>query len=263
MARETDIELLIRVDRVEREIRLWRAGVCVILLSAVVLLLAGQVSTAPTVLEAQKFILKGPDNKVRAVLGTELPGSQPTALTIPFGQYGLYFYDSDGQYRAGMSELGDATGSWQLQLQAKRTPSSARLLVGDGLASVILVGTEQTRELADKEEAEWAKRFNAAKTPEERERLLLGRKFDGVSAALSAFPKGTSSLALKHGVGGGLHFYLHRRRSSFHLMDEKGTTRAVLGHMKLEHPATGVAEERPVSSLVLFDKAAKVLWKAP
>jgi len=118
-------------------------------------------------------------------------------------------------------------------------------------------------ELPGPHESLMPRRFNAAKTPEEREKLFLGRKFDGVSAALSAFPKGTSSLTLKHGLGGGLDFYLHRRQSSFYLMDESGTTRAVLGHTKLEHPATGVAEERPVSSLVFFDKGAKVVWKAP
>jgi hypothetical protein len=46
-------------------------------------------------------------------------------------------------------------------------------------------------------------------------------------------------------------------------MDEHGTTRAVLGHAKIERPPTGVIEERPVSSLVLFDKEGKVVWKAP
>lgn len=86
--------------------------------------------------------------------------------------------------------------------------------VADGLALLTLNATEQTRELANKESAEWARRFNTAKTPEEREKLQRSRKTDGVNAALSAFPKGTSSLSLKHGLGGGLDFYLLRRQAS-------------------------------------------------
>lgn len=73
----------------------------------------------------------------------------------------------------------------------------------------------------------------------------------------------TSSLTLKHGLGGGLDFYLLRKQASLYLMDESGTTRAVLGHTKIERPATGVIEQLPASSLVLFDKEAKVVWKAP
>ena len=265
MTGQADIEVLVRrVHRLEREMRWWRVGVPIVLLSAVALLFVGQANTAPTVIEAQKFILRDPDNRVRAVLGTEFPGSRATGLTAPdVGQYGLHFYDSDGAYRAGLSEFGDATASWQLQLQAKGTPSAAHLLVADGLAALTLNAIEQTREVTDKESAEWAKRFNAAKTPEEREKLLIGRKMDGVNAALSAFPKGTSSLSLKHGLGGGLDFYLLRRQSSVYLMDENGTTRATLGHAKIERPTTGVIEERPVSSLLLFDKEVKEVWKAP
>jgi len=47
------------------------------------------------------------------------------------------------------------------------------------------------------------------------------------------------------------------------LFDENGTTRADLGSTSLEITRTGVIEKRPESSLVLFDKASKVIWSAP
>ncbi len=38
---------------------------------------------------------------------------------------------------------------------------------------------------------------------------------------------------------------------------------AVLGHTALETKATGTVEQPPASSLVLFDRDGKVIWKAP
>ena len=50
---------------------------------------------------------------------------------------------------------------------------------------------------------------------------------------------------------------------SLALRDENQKARAVLGHTELEATVTGAVEQRPASSLVLFDKDGKVIWKAP
>ncbi len=47
------------------------------------------------------------------------------------------------------------------------------------------------------------------------------------------------------------------------LGDENQKARAVLGHTALEATATGTVEQRPASSLVLFDRDGKVIWKVP
>lgn len=47
------------------------------------------------------------------------------------------------------------------------------------------------------------------------------------------------------------------------LYDKDFKPRAVIGVTTLENPRTGVKEQRPSSSLVLFDKDGKVIWKAP
>jgi hypothetical protein len=50
-------------------------------------------------------------------------------------------------------------------------------------------------------------------------------------------------------------------RPRLRLYDEKSKTRAVLGPTELE--TTGTGEQRPESSLVLFDRDGKVLWQTP
>lgn len=49
----------------------------------------------------------------------------------------------------------------------------------------------------------------------------------------------------------------------FSLHDQAGNERATLGHAELESTRTGGVEQRPASSLVLFDKDGKVMWRAP
>jgi len=46
-------------------------------------------------------------------------------------------------------------------------------------------------------------------------------------------------------------------------LGEKDKTRVSLGHTTLEYPRTEVKEERPLSSLVLFDQEGNTIWKAP
>jgi len=55
---------------------------------------------------------------------------------------------------------------------------------------------------------------------------------------------------------------VHTSGPSLVLRDEN-RNRAVLGHTALEATATGTVEQRPASSLVLFDKDGKAIWRAP
>ena len=49
----------------------------------------------------------------------------------------------------------------------------------------------------------------------------------------------------------------------FELRDKNGNTRAILGYAELEKVRAGTVEQRPESSLVLFDRDGTVHWKAP
>ncbi len=50
---------------------------------------------------------------------------------------------------------------------------------------------------------------------------------------------------------------------SLEMSDMNGNSRAVLGRGALTTARTGATEQRPESSLVLFDKDGKVIWTAP
>jgi hypothetical protein len=235
--------------------------------------LMGQTLPRVRVVEAEKFILRDSDGKARVILGAESPGStvpDPAVIRMVFpkmGVYGLHLYSPDGRYRAGLIEAEPGGTGAQLRLLDSSTPSSAYLAVDAGVAALNLTATEKSRDAAEREQSEWGTKFNAAKTPEERERLFLSAPFDGAKAALSAFPKGTSSLSLERGSNGkygGIAAYLTQDgQAAMWLNDERGMSRAVLGGASLENKATGVKEQRPASSLILFDKDGKVIWKAP
>ncbi len=51
--------------------------------------------------------------------------------------------------------------------------------------------------------------------------------------------------------------------ASLELYDKDGNKRAVLGSTSLETTDTGTVTKTAESSLVLFDKKGKVIWKAP
>jgi hypothetical protein len=52
-------------------------------------------------------------------------------------------------------------------------------------------------------------------------------------------------------------------RSSLEISDDGEIPRAILGSTSIEIVKTGTVEKRPESSLVLFDKGGKVIWRAP
>lgn len=259
--------LIQRLDRLEQKNRFWKRVALLFLVIMVPAILMGQALPNRRVVEAEKFILKDTDGRVRGVLGAESPGLPPKGLAISIiGQYGLHLYASDGSHGVSLAEL-HGGGGWQLALRGKDTPSYAILAGMDGLAFLQLAATEQTREAEEHEHEEWREKFNAATTPEERKRLFFTKPFHGVTAEFSTSSKGLSSLELVRGSSlhsrGGMKFYLLEGQPTLRLMDEKGTARAVLGHTKLERKATEVVEQRPTSSLVLFDKNGKVIWQVP
>src|SRR5262249_44893857 len=103
-----------------------------------------------------------------------------------------------------------------------------------------LVDTDQTRGTQARAIEEWKKKVDTAKTPQERERVLHTPPSNKVRARLDASSTGTS----------------------LQLRDANGAS-ATLGETTLKYPATGVTEQRPASSLVLFDKGGNVLWEVP
>lgn len=264
-----------RLDRLERENRRWKR---IAILSIVILgsaSLMGQALQVPTVIEAQKFVLKDSNGKVRGVWGAQDP---PYPTDLVSARYGVHLYASDGRKIAALGERHGNTGS-VLELYDQRTASSASLSAGSAhigtgdqafraAASLDLTATKESREARERQGEELRKKIQAAKTPEERDAVLRAAGSYGVHSRLNAFTKGTSELYIQRGrfleSRGAVNLSVTKEGlPMLMLQDDNGIKRAVLGDIALERPGTEVVEHRPVSSLVFFDKLGKVIWKAP
>lgn len=110
-----------------------------------------------------------------------------------------------------------------------------------------------------------------------RNRLTVGELIDGSLGLyvwgekgnprlwLATWDDGVSRLSL-HDQGGRARALLTVQADgspSLSLRDESTKSRAVLGQATLRTARTGTMERRPAASLVLFDRDANVIWKAP
>jgi hypothetical protein len=87
----------------------------------------------------------------------------------------------------------------------------------------------------------------------------------GQGGILLRGPTGSSMVVLPGALaigGGERHANAVLTYEGLHLRE--GTmTRAALGCIELEAPQTGAVEQRPMSSIILFDKDGLTLWQAP
>jgi hypothetical protein len=257
-----------RLARLEQEIqqcrgenRRWKRGAMLVLAAMLSIVLMGQGLPGQRVIEAEMFVLKDAEGRIRAVLGAE-------RYSLPNSNHGLHLYTSNGKHVASLSESLDGAGG-QLALQAKNTASTAFLRVSEGSVGLHLRATDQTFEEAAREFETWRRSLNSIRTAEEQQRLIATEPFQGVRAefTVASSPKGSSKLELMRGSWRGprdsLQLSLLERAPMLLLKDETGTPRVVLGYAELGNRATGGVEQRPVSSLVLFDNQGKVIWQAP
>ena len=86
-----------------------------------------------------------------------------------------------------------------------------------------------------------------------RLKLLVHRGIDDLPALVLHDKQGGTRIDLSVFEGG----------PSLIVQDGNRRARAVVGYIGPEHVARGIVEQRLPSSLVLFDKDGKVIWKAP
>jgi hypothetical protein len=204
------------------------------------------------VVEAQAFIVKSPDNKVLAILGSPdlaiAPGLQKFKY-VGLGslQWGLHLYGPDGFERATLALLpSESGGGGALQLADGDTTSSIGMTVGfaeKGKAVIAMDSTNQTHEEKWRQTIEKVKMMALAKTKEE------GLKTYEKAASEEQPPQHRA-------------FWVVGGNDTGLALEEQGVTRVSLGRTTLEAP-NEVNIQRPLSTLVLFDKGGKVLWKAP
>ncbi len=139
----------------------------------------------------------------------------------------LSVYDQNGKPRAGLSVIAD--GAPVLVLFDQNGKDRAGLVLGaDGTPALALLDQNGKR------------------------RAVLSTLVDGRPGLLLADQNEKGRLLLGVDTSG----------PSLVLRDEN-QNRAMLGHAALEGKTAGTVEQRPASSLVLFDKDGTVIWKAP
>src|SRR5262249_13158707 len=99
-----DCELSGRLDRLERENRIWKgAGACALLGLSAVLLMAQSGPSRSAILDTKLIVLRDDAGQPRVVIG---PGNVLSQLkpdtTGTGGEFGLYVYGSDGALRTSL-----------------------------------------------------------------------------------------------------------------------------------------------------------------
>jgi hypothetical protein len=148
-------------------------------------------------------------------------------LIEALGTPALVLFDQNGKARAGLTVLPDGRPGLSLYDQNEKKRAGLTV-VGDGTPSLAL--SDQNEKV----------RAGLGVLADGAPGLFLSDQNEKVRAGLMVDTSGPSLV----------------------LRDEN-RNRAVLGHAALEATATGTVEQRPASSLVLFDKDGKVIWKAP
>ena len=223
-----------RLERVERENRrMKQAGVVALAVIAAVGLM-GQASESEVagVVKAEKFVVQPFDLNATAILDIS----------------GLTLYNpTNGKEIAQFSGSG---GNPMISLTGKKADATLAIL-GDNIIQLDLkYGRPQHHAITL-----WVDDVSAYFSISDEK---SGR------ATLSLYESGGPTLRLSDKKGKErVYLSLDEDKPTLRLYDKKGKLRATLGRAGIETTRTGTIVERPESSLVLFDKAGKVIWSAP
>lgn len=270
-----------RVARLERATRRWQLvaiGCACTLALALFLGAAGERTTDEV--RAKTLVLVGPDGKERVKWG---PGKLRDSFVLRL-----------------LDRKGEALGEIGVNPDVESGGERATLSLGDGRQKNTLVGPAELALLGVDSSAflmrgqlTVSRRDGAPQDPGLSASYgssgihVMGKKGASVSLGLIGDPESEARLTLQSGLligvaigaapdgSSSLRLWDNKRKTrgmfeiekdgspSLTLHDPDGTIRAVLGQVELQNTRTGSGEMRPASSLVLFDKAGKVLWNAP
>ncbi len=233
-----------RLDRLERENWYWKRATLLLFIvmgSAILMAVSSASVVDPLIraqtIEAQKFVLKDSNGIIRAEL------------------------KHDAQTRP------DSGGMVSLEPYGKNKPTRAALYLQDGWVYFNLQATDKLKEAWAREEAELLKKMQSPEITLKEKSRLMNTISPQVSISTSA-DAGTA-LSLQSREGSVVSAFVGRNPTTrgrdmqeLEIADGKGA-RAVLGSIDLETTATGSVEQRPASSLVLFNKDGKVIWQTP
>lgn len=280
-----------RLDRLEREMTWWKALATAGVVILVSLLLLGTTHMRVSEeIRAKRFVLVDKDGKERATL---VSGQPIEDLQFPAV---LQFFDKKGRMVSRIGVLtgrdGKERGTFRLDAEDEKksiSMVSGTLSASDGEGLTML----STRGLSVSDipggaatkssgvnaiysasgvsvhgsDATLASLSVIGDRADQAMLWLRGRRRTplGVGGVtLTAHSDSSSSLSLGPKIPGGISLDVQKDGSpSLTLSDSTGRARAVLGEVELVTERTGKTDKLPPSSLVLFDKDGKVIWRAP
>lgn len=258
MNETTIVALSQRISRLEGQLRLWQQGALAVLFVVLIGMLMGLDVQPSKIVMAERFVVKRSDGKILAILGDWVSDASSVPLPGEAGHenaevgegthaggyryWGLHLFGANGRYLAGLrtspSGISHEDGGW-LVLKDSETTSRIDMAVGSAYADLHMRAASLSYAQSRNEEDQFRKKWNSAKTPEDKLRAE-SIKTPAEKEARLVMARDHASLSLH----------------------ELGRARAVLGETTL----TGIneiKEHRPLSSLVLIDGKGKVRLELP
>lgn len=257
-----------RIERLENQNRWTRRLGAVAILSVAVLFVSGQakVSTKKTI-EAEEFVLKDANGKTTAELSSSDAGpdlrflDQNGAVRLSVGVYAgapnMALFDQDSKQVATFvsdetgSELWFGSGPTEKPLAAIGTNLS---MGKDGKPSLASFVRLCDRKGHDRVELEYSPLFNEAS-------LQVSGTNEKETVGMSAGESIAPSLSVNFGRNG-VSLTSDKDGPALSIGDDRGFS-ASIGSISLVTGATGEIHRTSAASLVFFDKAKNVIWKAP
>jgi hypothetical protein len=195
-------------------------------------------------------VLAGRDGTDTGHLRLSDKAEKTSILILPTGlnAFGLHAFGDDGLVSLGASGLSVSGG---VEGKPGRSSSSYQAS-GVSISGPNGTSSASLRVLVPKDTPDFAM-------------LRLSGKGAVGGASLTSDSDGSSSLSLRPTtIESGISLRVESGEApSLRLADDTGQTRAVLGGSELIIERTGLVQKLPTSSLVLFGKDGKVIWKAP
>src|ERR1051326_1814902 len=225
MTQISDTTVIARIERLERENKRLKRGVALVVVGIGAIFVMAQAQSRPRTLEAERLIIRHANGQPAVVLETSRTDAS------------LNLYAPDG--------------SGRVLIQADSTASKGSTVTV--LSPKHEIGIELDARSMPESVGLQVNRFTRTTMP----MIALGADTSGETSLDLYGSEGGSgtTLSLMNGPGSGTSLRLWNIAG--------GMDRAVLGNTYLENSRTGSKETTPLSSLVLFDKEGKVLWKAP
>ncbi len=280
MSNSSETELAVRVDQLERRYRhLVAFGVVLLVPFVAAAMGKGPPTTQDEVLEVGELWLVAED------------GTRRAGLTMREGQPALVLINDEGGIGLGLTTategssvgLWDAAGQLRISLELSEIGPNLRLFDSQGVVRAGLMTSAEGVPLLGLYGADGVDRASLAVGLDDSSQLFLKDPSGQGTVQLKAMEgfiglgvggeRGKIGLAIT-AAGTALSFFqpdgqlrvglaIEEHGPVLSLHDESGTGRASLGATTLRTPRTDVIESRPVSSLVLFNEAGDVIWKAP